>query len=209
MRWSHDCAQLAVKVSRALIERTLEGVLGYPPDQAVRFATGFDVAGPPGRNWTRAAVLLRDAIEDGAPEIVVRPLEELVVGQLLAAQPHSFSDQINGKPRPVRPRSVSRVLDLIERDPAAPLTVTAMAKTAGTSARSLQAAFAEYLGLTPTAYLRRVRLARARQDLLAAVPGDGQSVADIAYRWGFGHVPRFAAAYRERYGTAPSQTLRT
>ena len=29
------------------------------------------------------------------------------------------------------------------------------------------------------------------------------TVTDVAYRWGFGHVPRFAAAYRERYGAHP------
>ena len=75
-----------------------------------------------------------------------------------------------------------------------------LARTAGTSVRSLQAAFADHLGMSPTGYLRRVRLARAHQELHAAEPGDGRSVADIAYQWGFGHVPRFAAAYRERYG---------
>jgi transcriptional regulator GlxA family with amidase domain len=98
---------------------------------------------------------------------------------------------------------------LIERDPAAALTAADLAHEAGTSVRSLQAAFTEHLGMSPTAYLRRVRLARAHADLRTATPGDGQSVTDIAYRWGFGHVPRFAAAYRERYGCAPSQTLRS
>ena len=47
MRWSGDCAQVAVKISRALIERTLEGVLGYPPDEAVQFAVGFDGCAEP------------------------------------------------------------------------------------------------------------------------------------------------------------------
>jgi AraC-like DNA-binding protein len=208
MRWSADCAQLAVKVSRAVVERTLEGVLGYPPEEAVHFSVAFDLTSAPGRSWARAVALLREALDDGAPDLVIRPLEELVVGQLLVAQPHSLTDRLAGEPRPVRPRYVSRVIDLVERDPAAPLSVTDMALEAGTSARSLQAAFTEHLGISPMAYLRKVRLARAHADLQAAETGDGQSVADIAYRWGFGHVPRFAAAYRERYGCAPSQTLR-
>jgi transcriptional regulator GlxA family with amidase domain len=103
---------------------------------------------------------------------------------------------------------LSRAVDLIDSEPATPNTVSDLARVAGTSVRSLQAAFAEHLGLTPMEYLRRVRLARAHQDLVAAVPGDGLSVADIAYRWGFGHVSRFAAAYREHYNQSPSQTLR-
>lgn len=209
MRWSADCVQLAVKVSRAVVDRTVESTLGYPPDEAVRFSVGFDISNRDGRNWVRAVLLLRDAIDSDAPELMLRPLEELVVGQLLAVQPSNFSSRLTGNPRPARPRMLSRVLDLIDADPAAPHTVADMALIAGTSVRSLQAAFSEHLGLTPTEYLRHVRLARAHQDLVAAVPGDGQSVADIAYRWGFGHVPRFAAAYRERYGRPPSQDLRS
>ncbi|MFE4754988.1 AraC family transcriptional regulator [Streptomyces mirabilis] len=209
MHWSADCVQLAVKVSRSVVERTVEGVLGYPPDEAVRFSVGFDIASGPGRNWVRAVMLLGDAIDSDAPDLVMRPLEELIVAQLLAAQPNNFSGRLTGDPRPVRPRLLSRVIDLIDSDPAAPHTVADMADAAGTSIRSLQAAFAEHLGLPPMEYLRRVRLARAHQDLVAAVPGDGQSVADIAFRWGFGHLSRFAAAYRERYGQAPSQALRS
>ena len=208
MRWSADCAQIAVKVSRAVVDRTVENTRGYPPDEAVHFAIGFDIGSGPGRNWVRAVALLRDAIDTGAPDLVVRPLEELVVGQLLAAQPNNFSGRLAGDPRPARPRMVSRVIELIESDPAAPLTVSDMARVAATGVRTLQAAFADYLGLTPMEYLRNVRLARAHQDLIAAVPGDGQTVGDIAYRWGFGHVARFAATYRERYGCPPSATLR-
>ena len=36
-----------------------------------------------------------------------------------------------------------------------------------------------------------------------------RSVADIASHWGFTHLGRFAAAYRERYGCVPSETLRS
>ncbi|MDV6247997.1 helix-turn-helix transcriptional regulator [Rhodococcus opacus] len=64
------------------------------------------------------------------------------------------------------------------------------------------------LGITPMAYLRQVRLARAHEDLATTDPAQGRSVRDIAYKWGFNHVPRFAAAYRERYGVLPSETLR-
>ncbi|GAB1692311.1 hypothetical protein KRM28CT15_41140 [Krasilnikovia sp. M28-CT-15] len=35
---------------------------------------------------------------------------------------------------------------------------------------------------TPTAHLRRARLARAHEQLLAAQPGDGTTVADVAAR---------------------------
>ena len=61
------------------------------------------------------------------------------------------------------------------------------------------------------AYLRQVRLQRADADLRAAsgTPlAAGRGVASIASRWGFTNFGRFAAAYRARYGHAPSETLR-
>jgi AraC-like DNA-binding protein len=34
------------------------------------------------------------------------------------------------------------------------------------------------------------------------------SVSEVAFRWGFTHLGRFAGAYKERFGVPPSQTLR-
>ena len=57
-------------------------------------------------------------------------------------------------------------------------------------------------------YLRHIRLDRAHHDLLDADPAT-VTVTTIAARWGFPHPGRFAAAYRDHYGRAPSATLRT
>lgn len=59
--------------------------------------------------------------------------------------------------------------------------------------------------MSPMAYLRQVRLARAHED---ARRGGVRSVAEVAHRWGFSHLGRFAAAYAARYGAVPSETLR-
>jgi AraC-like DNA-binding protein len=56
-------------------------------------------------------------------------------------------------------------------------------------------------------YLRQVRLALVHDNLRAADPA-ATTVAQVAYRYGFTHLGRFAAAYRERYDVSPSQTLR-
>ncbi|MDQ4118039.1 MAG: helix-turn-helix domain-containing protein, partial [Actinomycetota bacterium] len=58
------------------------------------------------------------------------------------------------------------------------------------------------------AELRRARMARAHADLRAGDPTRGDTVATIAMRWGFSNPGRFAAEYREAYGTSPSETLR-
>jgi transcriptional regulator GlxA family with amidase domain len=99
-----------------------------------------------------------------------------------------------------------QAMDAMQEHPEYPYTLTDLADITGVSTRSLQAGFRRYLGSTPMAYLRQVRLARAHDDLRAADPSQ-RTVAEIAYRWGFTHLGRFAAVYRARYGQPPSWTL--
>ena len=82
-----------------------------------------------------------------------------------------------------------------------------MAHFAGVSIRSLQDGFKKYVGMSPTDYLRNVRLNRVREELLAERSFDS-SIADIAFRWGFTHLGRFAKLYHERFGELPSETIR-
>lgn len=55
------------------------------------------------------------------------------------------------------------------------------------------------------AFLRGIRLQRVRAQLLAS---DGSvSVSEIARRWGFHHLGRFSAYYRDAFGEVPSRTV--
>ena len=93
-------------------------------------------------------------------------------------------------------------------DPGRPLTVHDLARTAGVSVRALQEGFLQHTGMSPMTYLRRIRLARAHDDL-CRLDGSSWTVAEIAHRWGFVHMGRFADAYRAQYGHPPSHTLRS
>jgi AraC-like DNA-binding protein len=103
------------------------------------------------------------------------------------------------------PRTVKRVRDAIEADPARNWTLGDFSELSGVGARRLQQAFREAEGSSPMEYLRHVRLDRSHQDLLE---GNG-SVRDIAVRWGFLHAGRFSQLYRIRHGRLPSEVLRT
>ena len=86
-------------------------------------------------------------------------------------------------------------------------TATDLAVIAGVGVRVLQEAFRQHVGMSPLAYLRRLRLDGVHAELSRADPSQ-TTVSDVAYRWGFTHLGRFAGAYRLRYGVSPSQTLR-
>ncbi|WP_344411955.1 helix-turn-helix transcriptional regulator, partial [Pseudonocardia ailaonensis] len=90
-------------------------------------------------------------------------------------------------------------------DPAE-LTLADLAAAVGVTARSLQRGFRETLGVSPMAYVRGARLDRVHAELQAAQ--GPAAVTGVATRWGFFHLGRFAAQYRERFGELPSDTAR-
>ena len=73
------------------------------------------------------------------------------------------------------------------------------------STRGLQYAFRRGIDMTPTEYLRRVRLDGAHRDLRNG--GADESVTRIARRWGFANSSRFSALYRQTYGRSAKETL--
>jgi AraC family ethanolamine operon transcriptional activator len=87
------------------------------------------------------------------------------------------------------------------------LYVSDLCRAAGVSERTLEYAFKEIMGLTPMAYLIRLRLHRVRKALLAARP-ETTTVSAQALTWGFWHFGEFSKAYRECFGESPSDTLR-
>jgi len=87
------------------------------------------------------------------------------------------------------------------------LYVTDLCTAAGVSERSLEYAFKGIMGMTPVAYLTRVRLHRVRQALVAATPGS-TTVSAEALNGGFWHFGEFSRAYRDCFGELPSETLR-
>ena len=85
--------------------------------------------------------------------------------------------------------------------------MTDLCQAAGVSERTLQYAFKEVMGMTPVAYLTRLRLHRVRQALRAATHCTTTVTAE-ALRWGFWYFGDFSRAYRECFSELPSDTLR-
>jgi AraC-like DNA-binding protein len=103
------------------------------------------------------------------------------------------------------PASLVRALGWLEGRLDEPIELAPLAAAAGVRPRTLEAHFKLYLGTTPLGWVRRTRLARARQQLLAA--GEDANVTAVAGANGFSQLGRFAAQYRRQFGELPSQTL--
>ena len=76
----------------------------------------------------------------------------------------------------------------------------------GVSGRALYDGFRRFKGSSPIACLRSIRMQAVRKELLEG--GDGGDGTNLAARWGFTHLGRFASSYQRIFGEKPSQTLR-
>ena len=103
-------------------------------------------------------------------------------------------------PRP-RHCDVVRALALTSADLTDPPSFQEIASRIGTSPRSLARRFAEDIGLTWRAALRRLRIVRA-MDLLAEDPA--LPVAQAGFEVGYASLSAFNAAFREIAGRTPT-----
>jgi AraC-like DNA-binding protein len=104
-------------------------------------------------------------------------------------------------------RIVARLRDIAADRPEDVTSLADLCAMLGTAERTLHLACQELLGMGAMQYLRGRRLERAHRTLRAANPHE-DTVAEIAMRYGFWELGRFAGTYRSRFGEAPSATLR-
>lgn len=211
MRWAAGCPQLLVKIERAAIEQSVEQMLGESLGQPVVFDLGLDLTAGWARTWrSMVDLIVREAeYDDGlaVQPLTVAHLENALISSLLTMQPSNYRERLTAPRAPAVPKVVRRAVEFMEAQAHLPLTTDDIARAVAVSSRSLQEGFRAHLRLTPMAHLRQVRLARVHEELAGRDPAR-VTVTTVAARWGFLHQGRFAAQYREKYGQAPSETLR-
>ena len=153
------------------------------------------------------ATQLLDALEAnpgalGRSELVEELTFQLPIDLALAIQ---SAGGAAGRPSSrIRDLALRRAVSFIEDHPDESVTIRGLCEEVGVGWTSLVHAFREHFGVTPKAYLRTIRLNRARKGLLEAAPE--ARVADVANRWGFWHMGQFAADYKRLFSELPSDT---
>lgn len=212
MRWFDGCAQLVCRIERVALESHLASMLGEGLTERLRFDLAMDIIdGGSGAGVRRTIYDLVRRL-DRADEVMendwyVRQCEQLLMTELLLAQPHNYSQQL-GEPRPATSGQLRHAIDLLESHPERSHTILGLAKQVSVSARSLQRGFQQELGTTFQELLREIRLRRVHDELRAANP-DTVTVSEVMTRWGLPLKGRSFEAYRKRYGETPLTTLRS
>ncbi|RCW68765.1 AraC family transcriptional regulator [Pseudorhodoferax soli] len=200
---SADAEQLVLRLDR----RMLEAHAGRP----IRFDTAFDLRRPALQAWLQQLHLLLNAepmlAAVHAHPLVALEMERLLVQLLLAGQPWQEVPAAPVLRTGQGGRACVRRAEAYMREYAdEPLRMADIAGAAGVPVRTLQEAFQQARDCSPMQYLRALRLDVAHRRLRE--PQAHATVATVALDCGFTHLGRFAQAYAQRFGEAPSATLR-
>jgi len=202
-----DCVQRAVRLDMEKLEAQCRRLIGRPLDRPLRFALR-PFSDELEQAWRRALAYIHS--EEGgslafAPAVRAA-FDEFLATLVLHHHPHTFSEELaESVPSPV-PGLVRQAERFMVDNADRPITISDVAEYFGVSLRSLQAGFRDWRNTTPSAFLRQVRLQRARDALLLGDPAS--TVTSIALDSGFAHMGRFSIYYRRAFGEAPSATLR-
>lgn len=185
-------------------------VAGRAPSAPLRFVSPRPASAADRTRWTSATGYIDTLLASpaAASPLIIGSAARLLAATVLVAFPNSWDTDPAARDRTdASTATLRRAIAFIDEHAARDISVADVAAAAHVTIRAVQIAFRRHYGTTPAGYLRRVRLDRARQDLLAADPAR-ESVTAVAYRWGFASPGQFTAAYQQAYGVTPDQTLR-
>jgi AraC-like DNA-binding protein len=219
LRWSRDCEQLLLRIPLTLVH-----------DAAVRSAQATAATDLQSANLLQDGAsaqwfgLVQSLMELALPDDADGPaachpawlehVEQSLAYFLLTQQPPTEAMALDDAALTVSSSSTDGAaleppLAAAERYMrsrlCAPLSLEDLARAAGVSPRTLHMHCKRRFGVGPMVWLRHVRLEAARRML----ESDADClVTDAAMEFGFGHLGRFSAYYRERFGELPRQTAR-
>ncbi|MEY9952096.1 AraC family transcriptional regulator [Leifsonia sp. EB34] len=211
LHFGGNFSQIALMIPKGQLQLELEHLLGARARRPLEFEAELNIDSPGGKSILHTAHIIDSAASQAAGPLThplaVQQLERSLIQALLFAQPHNYTAALAAPAPAAGTRPLVKAVELLRSDPAHPWTVAELAAEVSVSVRSLQEEFRRSLDTTPTTYLRRLRLEEVQRELSAAEPGTVR-VTDVAMRWGFVHLGRFAAEYSRAFGERPSTTLR-
>lgn len=197
-----------VKVDLVILDLPSLGAFTGHDETTLHYETTGALSPELQRHWNLTIDHVERVFDD--PDLLHNPLiRQAAVDAVFAATQHAFGIRSVADRPDDRAGSdaVARATTFIRDHLGEPISVGDIARAARLSVRGVQSAFSRVLGTTPAVYVRGARLAEVRADLLASDPTQ-TTVAEVARRWGFAHLPRFAQHYRAEYGEQPHATLR-
>lgn len=222
LQWSRDCEQILLRVPLALVSEAAASC-GKPrpagPHGSAGLAPAVMIDGLAAARWVGLLQTFTDLTspEQGAAGVLAQPpwMEHIEFSLALFLLMQSGGIHLDGglsqdsaADEDSSPwRSAESPLAAAERYAlsrlCAPISLEDLARAAGVSPRTLHMHCKRTHGVGPMVWLRHLRLDAARRKLVSAPTSQ---ITEVAMDNGFGHLGRFSAYYKERFGELPRDT---
>lgn len=199
-----------LRFEASAVARLLGDLFDGAPLTSLNLAPAIDLSTNLGRTLQSVAGALASGLRD--EQLLLRSpkamalLTEAALRLVLEEVPHRLSTKFLQQGGAAVPQHIKKAIDFMQANLHLPLTMSDIAAAVGISSRSLQIGFRRHYETSPAYYLRRVRLGAVHSELSS--PRNTLPVSEVALKWGFVHMGRFAAQYRRTFGVAPSETAR-
>lgn len=211
MHFGQGCEQLIVRVGRVDLERQLEKQLGRNIVAPLEFAPAVPLTTSSAGEITNLLRFMTSSLAERngicSSDIARSHMASLLMSGLLTCLDHNYREELaNGGRRSAKPAYVSRAQEFLKQNVSQPIGPEDVASAVRVSTRALFVGFKTYLNTTPMRYLKDLRLDLVRETLLSLEP-HGASITSVAMDYGFHHLGHFCAAYKERFGEQPRETV--
>lgn len=195
--------QILLRIDEAALAEKLAALTGRPA-RKLEFGARGDRSGA----VRRLTLLLASELNVSGGRITpaLRELEQALMVAFLFSNPNNLDALLRGTAAPVAPWQVRRAEEYIAANWERDLSVEELARAVGASARSIFASFRAARGYSPMAFVKALRLDRAREQLISGAPG--VTVTSVALGTGFLNPGHFSESYRKRFGETPLETLK-
>ena len=191
------------EVSLVCANLALEGEDAHAPTPMLPDCLHVRLADAPLLHCTLELLDSEARSQHGGRRLMLNRLCEVLVVQLLRhahATGRLEQDALAGLSDP----GLARVLEAVQRQPAQPWPLDALARMAGMSRSKFASQFHKQVGMPPAEYIAQRRMKLARQLLRQRLPVD-----QVAIRVGYQSQPAFSRAFIARFGVPPSAWLRS
>lgn len=207
LNWQAGATQIILKVPLNRLGLEYANLTGANPGESLKFNRSITLTSTDGEQWSALMRYFCEQVAHPSPMGVlkVQLAEQALMRHLLCAQSVTLQERYLGQDAEQAPRRLQRAREFMEANLQADISLADIAEYSGTSLRNLSRMCQLQYGASPMQLLRELRLDKIRFEL--DNPSADTNVSEIALNWGYAHLGRFAAAYRQRFGEAPSQTL--
>lgn len=202
---------MAIRFERDRLEKELARLLNQESHQSIPHIPTMPLTGQFARTFHRMARFLAVEINQIDSNLACNPAAahhaaNALTTILLEGHP-ALSERMTQYAEQSRSdHHIRRVEEYVRGHLDQPMSIGDLAAVAGLSASTLHEQFRRLRQCAPMQFVRKLRLEAVRRDLMSGLPFG--SVTEVAYRWGFVHLGRFADHYRRMFGEAPSTTLK-